>query len=388
MHSLLKQFEVHFNKYLSPTQIQTLSILIGLINRYRQVKIEKLAPYFPLPILFESRRKHIQRFLILNALSVSIIWFPIISFIITQQFPDYSSLIIALDRTQWQDKNIDSFRLVFQRHALPIYWNIFEKKGSSNFPEQKALIRPVLKLLNKYHIIIIGDREFHSIELATWLKNQRRKQKLDFALRQKKGTFYHKGGKKYQKLSEIEIKRGIKQIQMGIKVTKRTGFSKNNLGIYHKRKRKNKGSKEPWYILTSLNDVEEVMKIYSQRMGIEIMFKDYKKGGYNREESKANIARLTSLLLLIAIAYTNKTLKGQILKNKGQQKYVGRVTEKRRKTKRNSDFWLGLYGEIWTNVYEEYSEEIERIMEINKNKRPFYKKGLCAKEKIQKIYSI
>ena len=123
-------------------------------------------------------------------------------------------------------------------------------------------------------------------------------------------------------------------------------------------------------------------------MGIEIMFKDYKKGGYNIEESKANIARLTSLLLLIAIAYTNKTLKGQILKNKGQQKYVGRVTEKRRKTKRNSDFWLGLYGEIWTNVYEEYSEEIERIMEINKNKRPFYKKGLCAKEKIQKIYSI
>jgi hypothetical protein len=59
-----------------------------------------------------------------------------------------------------------------------------------------------LKLLNKYHIIIIGDREFHSIELATWLKNQRKKQKLDFALRQKKGNFYHKGGKKYQKLSD------------------------------------------------------------------------------------------------------------------------------------------------------------------------------------------
>ncbi len=67
---LLNILETHFNKYLTPTQIQTLSILIGLLNRYKQVKIERLATYFPLPILFESRRKHIQRFLILTSLSI------------------------------------------------------------------------------------------------------------------------------------------------------------------------------------------------------------------------------------------------------------------------------------------------------------------------------
>lgn len=109
---------------------------------------------------------------------------------------------------------------------------------------------------------------------------------------------------------------------------------------------------EPWYILTSLDNVEEVIKVYQQRMGIEIMFKDYKKGGYNIEESKANEQRLTSLLLLIAIGYTNQTLKGKIIKVKGMQKYIGRVTEKRRKIKRNSDFCLGLYGELWINNYD------------------------------------
>lgn len=65
MISLLLDFESHFHKYLTPTQFQTLSILISLINQYRQVKIEKLASYFPLPIQFDSRRKHIQRFLVL-----------------------------------------------------------------------------------------------------------------------------------------------------------------------------------------------------------------------------------------------------------------------------------------------------------------------------------
>ena len=388
MITLLSQFESNFKQYLTPTQFQTLSILISLINQYREVKIEKLATYFPLPIQFDSRRKHIQRFLVLVGLSIPLIWFPIISLIITEQFPMNSSLIIALDRTQWQDKNIFVISIIWCGHGWPIYWTIFDKKGSSNLAEQKALIRPVIKLLNKYHIIIIGDREFHSIELATWLKKEKKKgKKLDFAFRQKQGSFYHKGRGKYLPLSEIEIKKGVKQIKMGIKVTKKKGFSSNNLAIYHKRKKLNKGSKEPWYILTSLNNVEEVIKVYKKRMGIEIMFKDYKKGGYNIEESKAHKERLTNLILLIAIGYINQTLKGKIIKNKGIQKYIGRIKDKKRSKKRHSDFWIGIYGEIWINNYENYSEEIAKIMSINKNKLSFYQAGLKVKEKLEKLYN-
>ena len=204
MNRLLENFQGHFHKYLSPNQFQTLSILIGLLNQYKEVKIEKLATYFPLPILFESRRKHIQRFLILKTLSISLIWFPIISTIISQQFSFNSPLIIALDRTQWKNYNIFMITIIWHRHALPIYWNILDKRGASNLKEQKALIKPVLKLLNKYDIIIIGDREFHSIELATWLKKEKNinNKNIDCALRQKKDTFFHKGGKKYQKISE------------------------------------------------------------------------------------------------------------------------------------------------------------------------------------------
>jgi hypothetical protein len=197
MISLLSQFDSHFHRYLTPTQFQTLSILISLINQYRQVKIEKLATYFPLPIQFESRRKHIQRFLLLLGLSIPLIWFPVISIIISQQIPYDSSLIIAIDRTQWQDKNIFLISLIYGRHGLPLYWRILDKKGASNLVEQKSLIRPIIKLLNQYHIIIIGDREFHSIELATWLKNvKKRGKKVDFAFRQKSGSFYHRGGGK------------------------------------------------------------------------------------------------------------------------------------------------------------------------------------------------
>ncbi len=35
-----------------------------------------------------------------------------------------------------------------------------------------AVLRPVLKLLKGYDVVIIGDREFRSVELAYWLKKK------------------------------------------------------------------------------------------------------------------------------------------------------------------------------------------------------------------------
>ena len=58
-------------------QIQTLKILIWLLTVQKTVKIERLSACFPLPIKYESRRKHIQRFLTLSALSLPLFWFPI-----------------------------------------------------------------------------------------------------------------------------------------------------------------------------------------------------------------------------------------------------------------------------------------------------------------------
>ncbi len=68
------------------------------------------------------------------------------------------------------------------------------------------------------------------------------------------------------------------------------------------------------------------------------MFRDYKSGGYNLEGSKANIVRLTNLILLIAIAYTSASLSGKSFKNQGYQKYITRLTEAQRKYRRLGTF--------------------------------------------------
>ena len=59
----LSLYEPHFKQSLINTQVQTLKILVWLITVQKTVKIERLAVCFPLPIKYESRRRHIQRFL-------------------------------------------------------------------------------------------------------------------------------------------------------------------------------------------------------------------------------------------------------------------------------------------------------------------------------------
>jgi hypothetical protein len=65
-------------------------LLIGLIQILQSIKslsLEKLAHALPFPILFESRKKKIQRFLMLPHLGFKTVWFPILLTLIPQLFP-------------------------------------------------------------------------------------------------------------------------------------------------------------------------------------------------------------------------------------------------------------------------------------------------------------
>ena len=135
---------------------------------------------------------------------------------------------------------------------------------------------------------------------------------------------------------------------------------------------------EPWYLLTNLDNLDEILKIYPSRMGIEAMFKDCKTGGYNLEGSQANTQRLTNLVLLIAIAYTLSSQQGKIIKKSGYQKYICRLKEFGRKDRRHSNFWVGLYGELWVIAWEYLVDIVQGMMSLSPQKKPDYQRGLKA----------
>jgi hypothetical protein len=367
---------------LNASQQLTLEMLVWLLQFHKQVRIERLAACFPSPILYESRRRHIQRFLTLPQLSIPLLWFPLIKSIILTQIKPGTQVIVALDRTQWKENNLFVVSVIWNKRAWPIYWQFLEHRGSSNLAKQKALLRPVLRLLKGYKIVVIGDREFRSVELAYWLKQK----KVYFALRQKQGSYIKLKGQKYQRLSELGLAPGMKLFLTGVKFTKKKGFGQFFLAVYWKRKYRGKSQDEGWYILTNLNSLDAALKVYKARSGIEAMFKDCKSGGYNLEGSNASVERLTNLVLLIAIAYTCAGLQGQAIKSKGQQKYIGRLKELKRMTRRHSNFWVGLYGQMWIAALESCSDWLRNLMIIRPNKRRFFQKGLRAMALIQAAF--
>ncbi|RCJ31356.1 transposase [Nostoc minutum NIES-26] len=365
---------------LTPAQYKMLEILVVLLQFHKTVTIEKLSSVFPQPIKFESRRRSIQRFLLLPQLSIQYLWFPILKrWVKHSPASRNKKLIFAIDRTQWRAENVFVISLIEQKRAIPVYWLLLPKKGCSNLGEQKKLIRPLLRLFKRYEILVLGDREFHSIKLANWLHSKN----INFILRQKQGTYIRQENQSYQRLQSLGLNPGISFFLTGIQATKQKGFTKFNLAGYYKRKYRGKLEPAGWFLLTNLDSLPDAIKVFKLRSGIEAMFKDCKTGGYNLESTHADNQRLLALILLIAIAYTCAILAGRNSCKMGLQKYVGRLKELKRLHRRHSAFWVGLYGHLWVGAMEFWADLAYEFMRLKPGKLPYFHKGLRAMALIQ-----
>ena len=112
------------------------------------------------------------------------------------------------------------------------------------------------------------------------------------------------------------------------------------------------------------------------------MFLHFKSGGYNMEDTNVIGNRLISLILIIVIAYSSATFKGQKIKSLGVQKYVGRIKEYGRVKRRHSSFYIGLYGQTWVNFMESCWGLVTELMKLTPNKLEYYLQGQRAMEHI------
>ena len=71
------------------------------------------------------------------------------------------------------------------------------------------------------------------------------------------------------------------------------------------------------------------------------------------------------------------------IKNRGVQKYVGRVKESGRVIRRHSSFYIGLYGQTWANFRESCWGLVTKLMKLSRNKLEYYLRGIRAMELIQ-----
>ena len=368
---------------LSSIQFLTLQMLVALLQKERRVSIERLATLFAQPILFESRRRNLQRFLLCPKLTPQALWFPILKHWLKQHFHRGQQLKLVIDRTQWRHHNLLMVSLVYKSRTIPLYWIRLNKQGQSNLSEQQTVLRPVLRLLHDYELVLLGDREFHSVALADWCNQQ----DLLFVLRLPKSTTVQWSEEHpFERLDELPQFAGMASFEVQVKVTQQKGFGKFNLVTRWKRVYRSGAANQVWYLLTNLDRLEDALRLYSKRFSIEPMFRDFKSGGYDLEACHASAQRLSALLVLIAMAYTLTVERGVKMRRKQVGRYVARTKEPQRAQQRHSCFWIGLYGQLWISSMNLWSEWAEQLMVLKPQKRLFFLRGLQAMRLIESTF--
>ena len=377
-----ESYQKHLKSQLTLAEYTLLKILLYLLQSIKKVNLEKLASALPLPIKFESRRKRLQRFLSLPNLTIEKVWFPIIEDLLKTYFSPEKVIYLAIDRTNWCRINLFMVSIIWDKRAFPIYFTLLPKLGSSNITEQKNIITKVIPLFNNYKVCILGDREFCSVKLAKYLQELG----VYFCLRLKKNEFIEYQKDVWLELNDLGLVPGLSFFLKGVKVTKTGGFLGFNVAGKWKRKINGIAPKEAWFILTNFDSLESAISAYKRRFDIEEMFRDFKKGGYNLEDTNVKGERFIPIVLLIAIAYTGATIQGQQIKRKGVQTYVARVKEYNRLERRHSSFYVGLYGYNWVDFKDNCIDLVVTLMRLNPSKREYYQKGINAMKLIESTF--
>jgi hypothetical protein len=374
MQMLPSLYQTHLQSQLSASQLLFLNILINILQEIKEVSIEKIATALPLPILFHSRRKKLQRFLSLPILNVKELWFPIIKEWLSQNFLPNQNIYLAIDRTNWERQNLIIVSMIYDKRAIPVYFELLPKLGSSNLIEQQAVLEQTLPLFREYKAVVLGDREFCSVRLANWLMEK----DVEFCLRLKKNENIEGEDGNWNELSSLGLKPGTSIFISNVKVTKTHQISGFNIAGKWQKKVRNYVAEEGWFILTNMSNHSDAIAAYKLRFNIEEMFRDFKSGGYNMEDTNVEGLRFISLVLMISLAYSLATFQGKVIKQKGVQKYIARVKEYGRIQRRHSSFYIGLYGQTWVRFMDDCWSLVQELMRLSPNKLEDYLRGIKA----------
>lgn len=295
-------------------------------------------------------------------------------FVSSQNITANSTLYIAIDRTTWGHINLLMVSLVWRKRGIPIYWQRLEKLGNSNLTAQQQVLRKALRALSAYNVVVLGDREFCSVDLAKWLGQQQ----AYFCLRQKKSTQIQSDGEEWIALGQLGLTPGTRCFFNQITVTESKGFGPVQVAGKWKRRYDGFAPDEPWFILTNLDTLEAAILAYQKRFSIEEMFRDLKSGGYSLENTCVDGKRFMTTVLLIAIAYLCSTFQGQRLKQKALQKYIARPETTGRTHKRHSAFYVGLNAYRWGPIWLRCQPQIQALLRLDRNKIEYHLRGFRA----------
>jgi hypothetical protein len=267
-------------------------MLLALII-VRTVNLNKIACAVSSDAEQASRYRRLQRFF-----SEFTIDFDMIAgFIFQLFFVSGGKWYLTIDRTNWQwgksDINILTLAIAFKGIAIPIYWELLDKKGNSDTLERIALIQKFINRFGKDCIAgILADREFIGDDWFAWLL----KENISFYIRIKKNFLTTDSRGKSVRVEALF--RGLTPTEERVLYGKRKILGHD---LYVAGLKLLDGN----LLIVVTNEMPgDAIKKYSLRWEIETLFSCLKSRGFYFEDTHiTDHERIKKLFVLLAIAF-------------------------------------------------------------------------------------
>lgn len=280
------------------TQVQNFVWLVVGIFHSHSVSLSKIAGKVISTAKNVSTVRRLSRFLASSAIDVRSWYRAIAKAWLQSQIQQVGEIRLIVDGTKIGfGHQLLMVSLAYRRRAVPIAWSwVRHVRGHSSGKQQISLLKYVRSLIPQTApVFVVGDSEFGSIAILRQLEQWR----WFFVLRQKGNTGLW-----------INEQTGWQRMETFAPHVGESTWCPNSCltqseiqpvsALIHWQV----GEKEPWCLATNLPDASLTLRYYRRRMWTEEMFADFKKHGFDLENTMLrNPPRLSRLTLAVAFLY-------------------------------------------------------------------------------------
>lgn len=292
-------------------------LIVGLYLS-QKVQMSAIVQRWPIAVKTTSLTRRLSRFLDNRSIRPAVWFRPVARQLLARAAQQRLTLIVDASKVS-AGHQLVMVALAYKKRALPLAWTwVAYAKGGVSTRTQLALFKRVCGLLpDQAQVILVGDAGFSSVlvlrELEAW--------DWHYVLRQKgKFLIQRTGQTHWERLDSLLTAAGQQLWLTSVCFTAKWEHPTTILAIWQT------GYERPWLLTTNLGAARDACQAYARRMWIEEMFGDWKGHGWDIETTHLrHPARLSRLVLALALLYIWLVLAGQRLIKAGWRTWVDRT---------------------------------------------------------------
>lgn len=274
-------------------RVNCLAQLLISLFAVRTVNLRSLSLAFGGTAKVSSRYRRIQRFFATFNLDYTVF----ARFLFKLFYKESDSGYVIIDRTNWfwgkAKINVFMLAIAHEGQAIPLFWQLLDKAGTSNVDEQKALLKRFISTFGKQAITgLLADREFMSGKLLAWLNQEQ----IPFYIRIKDNTQVFIKQKRWKKVRQLFHALSPKaSLCFGMDVILL------DQKVYLAAARSERGE---LMVVATNQSPKNAIAIYLRRWEIESLFQALKGRGFCFEETRlTQPERINRLVALLALGF-------------------------------------------------------------------------------------